>query len=345
MRTAKYPIWSVKPLGDVMKRVIIHAGQYKTGSTSIQKMMWSSRKALLKHGVLYPESFVRDSAHFLITDLLRQEFRDSSFSVDLQPLREELESSSANIAVISCEALSGATVRRFAPELMQYMWGRLVDLFKGFEVRVVFYVRRQDESVDSRIIQEIKGQSRKSNINHEAFLYENSSLNYYYFTQQLGKTFGADKVDVRLYDRVSLFNADVRYDFLDYLKLTNTITVNVNEDNVSPSSKLIAFFRIVNALNLDDEVYEEIRKSVWSELTASSSKAIVLGYAERRRIMEFFRPSNEKFIGECVHGDMKDRYSEVFNRKEKDVVPNVAMDGVEAMSLFKRMGLGLVKAG
>lgn len=328
-----------------MKRVIIHVGQYKTGSTSIQKMLWTSRNELLRHGVCYPESFVRDSAHFLITDMLRQEFREPLFSVDLQPLRDEIDSSPAKCAVISCETLSGATVRRFAPDMMQHMWRRLAKLFKGLDVRVVFYVRRQDESVDSRIIQEIKGQSRKSNINHEAFLYRNSSLNYYYFTQLLRKTFGVGKVDVRLYDRGSLLNADVRYDFLDYIGVTNAISVALDEDNVSPSSRLIAFFRIINTLNLEDAVYADIRKMVWSEFAAiDSSKAVVLGQDERRQIMEFFRPCNEQFVEECVPEDMRKRFSEVLYRKEKEVVANVAMDGVEAMRLFKRMGLGLVNA-
>lgn len=328
-----------------MKRVIIHVGQYKTGSTSIQKMLWSSRYELLRHGILYPESFVRDSAHFLITDMLRQEFREPLYSVDLQPLRDEIDSSPAKMAVISCETLSGATVRRFAPDMMQLMWQRLANLFKGLDVRVVFYVRRQDESVDSRIIQEIKGQSRKSNINHEAFLYRNSSLNYYYFTQLLRRAFGEDKVDVRLYDRGSLFNSDVRYDFLEYLGVGNAISVSVNEDNVSPSSRLIAFFRIINALNLDEAVYADIRKMVWRDLAAlDSTKAVVLGQEERRQTMEFFRSSNEKFVDECVPEDMRPGFSAVLYRKEKDVVSNVAMDGVEAMRLFKRMGLGLVNA-
>lgn len=342
-----FPLLLLTSSGDAMKKVVIHVGQYKTGTTSIQKMMWSSRDELLDNDVLYPEAFVRDSAHFLVTDLLRQEFRDKSLKVDFSSLREEIESSAAATAVISCEALSGATVRRFAPEMMQYMWRRLADALIGFDVRVVFYVRRQDESVDSRIIQEIKGQSRKSNINHEAFLYANSSLNYHYFTLLLAKVFGMENVDVRLYDRGSLVNSDVRSDFLSYLDLTqDLITITEDEDNVSPSSTLIALYRVINSLDLDEQVYEELRKWAWREAgLADNRKAVVIGLEQRRDIMRYYRRSNELFIQECVSPESQSIYEDVLFQDEKELIPNVQMDGVEVMQMLKRMGMGMVKAG
>lgn len=341
-----YPVLLVMFLGDEMKKVILHVGQYKTGTTSIQKMMWSSRDKLLEQDILYPESFVRDSAHFLITDRLRQEFRDKLLNVDLTALRKEIEVSPASTVVISCEALSGATVRRFAPEMMQYMWRRLAEALSGFDVRVVFYIRRQDESVDSRIIQEIKGQSRKSIINYEAFLYANSSLNYHYFTFLLAKVFGLNNLDVRLYDRGVLVDADVRRDFLDYLGVPRgSIAVTEDEDNVSPSSTLIALYRVINALEVDEQVYDELKKWVWREAgKGDDRKAVVIGQEQRQEIMRYFKHYNEKFIQECVSPAMQATYADVLFRDEKNVIPNVQVDVVDVMHMFRRMGLGMVKA-
>ncbi len=330
----------------LMKKVILHVGQYKTGTTSIQKMMWASRCQLLESGVLYPRAFIRDGAHFLITDSLRKSFREPSLQVALDPLREEIESSRAGTAVISCETLSGATVRRFAPEMMLYMWQRLLELFDGCDVRVLFYVRRQDESIDSRIIQEIKGQSKKSFIDYEGFLYPTSSLNYRFFYEQLEQVFGKGMVDVRLYDRKYLIQSDVRYDFINYLGLPEEcVSVPDYEDNVSPSSKLIALYRVINSMSLDDNAYSSICQGLWKEfgITGRGGKAVALCRHDRERIMAFYRDSNSRFVEDCVQEDARDSFAEVLFRSENSAVSNVWIDGVDAVKFLKSKGFGFVK--
>ena len=329
----------------VMKRVIIHVGQYKTGSTSIQKLLWGARSELLAQGILYPQAFVRDGAHFMITDLLRREFREQSRCVDLEPLREEVLGSPAQTAVISCEPLSGATVRRFAPEMMQYIWKRIAELFHDCDIRVVAYIRRQDDSIDSRIIQEIKGLSRKSNIEYSPFLYTKSSLNYHYFTHLLEGGFGSGKVDCRLYDRRFLHNGDVRYDFLEYLGVPGgVIDVPTKEDNVSPSAKLVAFYRFVNALSLSEGDYEQVTAGVWQGFCgADEPKAVILGVRERKEVMQYFQRSNEEFIAECVADENKDMFADVLLGEVRRIESNVFMDCVEAVRMLAGKGYEVTK--
>jgi hypothetical protein len=324
----------------VMKKIILHVGQYKTGSTSVQKLLWGARKELKEYGILYPDSFGRDGAHFQITDLLRKEFRGQSERVDLEPLREEVMGSPAHTAVISCEPLSGATVRRFAPEMMQYMWERLAHLFHDCEVRVLVYMRRQDDSIDSRIIQEIKGQSRKSGLDYAPFLYAKSSLNYHYFTRLLEETFGTGRVDCRLYDRRFLCNGDVRYDILAYLGIAeDAIVMPDSEDNVSPSAKLVAFYRFVNALNLGDEDYERITSGIWQGFCgADESKAVVLDSEARKEVMRFFQPCNEAFIAECVAEEYREMFAAALLGAVREVESNVFMDCVDAVRLLADKG-------
>lgn len=328
-----------------MKKVIIHVGQYKTGSTSIQKLMWEGRNKLLARGVLYPHSFVRDCAHFLITDLLRKEYHNPNKSVQLNPLREEIEKTSVNTVVISCESLSGATVRWFAPDMMKFMWQRLVDELDGFDLRVMFYVRRQDESINSRIIQEIKGQARKSSIEYEPFLYKKSSLNYYYFYGLLERIFGKGSVDIRIYDRNNLVNADVRHDFMEYLGLDgDVINVQHNDDNVAPSAKLVGFYRVVNSMRLESGDYEIVNNGLWRELSsAESPRAVILGTKERAHIMSYFRESNNMFVSDCVSDKHKKLYEEIFTAPPMSVESNVFIDAVEALEILGRKGFRPVR--
>jgi len=329
----------------VMKKIILHVGQYKTGSTSIQKLLWGARKELKEYGILYPDSFGRDGAHFQITDLLRKEFHNTGPHVDLSPLRDEIDGSAAEVVVISCEPLSGATVRWFGPEMMRYIWQRVLDLLQGFDVRVVCYVRRQDESIDSRIVQEIKGQSRRSAIDYEAFLYPKSSLNYHYFFHQMESLFGAGKVDVRLYDRKYLQNGDVRCDFLDYLGLSDVgFPVPDVEDNVSPSAKLVAFYRVLNSLKLDPDDYASLIAGLWREFGARDGvKAVVLGAEERGRVMAYFKESNRQFVEEYVPKEHRQVYAECFGRDVKNLESNIYMDCMEAWQILKRKGFEIRK--
>lgn len=46
-----------------MKRLIVHLGSYKTGTSSIQNLCFEHRDLLRQHGVLYPETGVRHEPH------------------------------------------------------------------------------------------------------------------------------------------------------------------------------------------------------------------------------------------------------------------------------------------
>jgi hypothetical protein len=94
----------------MLKRVYLHIGLPKTGTTAVQEMLWHNRDALAAAGVCYP-SYVY-AAHFLAAiDLQPQRYRDW-----LEPLSEgawdrlaEHVGSWPGTSVISCELLATAT--------------------------------------------------------------------------------------------------------------------------------------------------------------------------------------------------------------------------------------------
>lgn len=56
------------------KKIILHIGLPKTGSTALQQALYQSREALLRQGVLYPEQVHRrdDPKHNFVLDLVRK---------------------------------------------------------------------------------------------------------------------------------------------------------------------------------------------------------------------------------------------------------------------------------
>src|SRR5690606_33106823 len=57
------------------KKVILHIGLPKTGSTALQQALYQNREELLRQGVLYPAQVHRagDPKHNFVLDLLRNE--------------------------------------------------------------------------------------------------------------------------------------------------------------------------------------------------------------------------------------------------------------------------------
>lgn len=153
------------------RRVVLHIGMGKTGTTSIQALCNVNRDLLGRHGVLYPASPGRNRHTRLglamqddadpprqSVDWQRQEVSQPS---ELRPimeaeLRAEIGASDAHTVLLSDEALLIAeeTAQRRVRDLLDQIASR---------VRVVAYVRRQDEHLCSRYQQTVKlaGETRR----------------------------------------------------------------------------------------------------------------------------------------------------------------------------------------
>ena len=131
------------------KKLYIHIGRPKVGSTAIQSFLKTNRKTLLENGILYPAAGERQNAsHQLASVLLREAERKQ----DLNPaeslyrdLIAEIESSAASTCVISSENFYFVQPKRVAEALE----GK-------YDVKIICYVRRQDEVLVSSYIQELR---------------------------------------------------------------------------------------------------------------------------------------------------------------------------------------------
>ncbi|MGG7566154.1 glycosyltransferase family 2 protein [Rhodovulum sp. DZ06] len=95
--------------GGAKPRLLLHVGLTKTGSTSLQNFFELNRARLMDRGVIYPEAGVyreegtdRGSGHNMA---LREVFRDGPRPV-FDAMCEEILSSGASLAIVSCENLS-----------------------------------------------------------------------------------------------------------------------------------------------------------------------------------------------------------------------------------------------
>lgn len=139
-----------------MKKVFIHVGVGKTGSTAIQHFLGSSAGRLLELGYLYPESLGRGHAN--IVQVFRsdeQVLNSPSFKkqqtyknpaelreATLKSFRDEMESCDAPNTIIVNETIYSLPVESF---------DRLVDFLRSFfdKIVLIMYLRRHEDLIIS----------------------------------------------------------------------------------------------------------------------------------------------------------------------------------------------------
>lgn len=139
---------------------VLHAGAYKTATSTIQTLMMANREDLLqRHGVLYPLATTRrntgsanphSQAHHLLYHVLNSEGRGvDPVKVCEQAgrLAEEIEQSGAKIVAISTELFASAPSEQKQA---------LVEMLAPARLRILYTVRRPDDYVESMLNQAYK---------------------------------------------------------------------------------------------------------------------------------------------------------------------------------------------
>lgn len=136
---------------DVKKRLIIHIGMHKTGSSSVQRYFSRNRAVLRRMGLCYPRSIgaagERQPKHAALFDAISHEADFNAPHPALGPsgaliekIAAEIEAAPGRLAVLSAEGLSGER-----PVFAK----ALAPLGARFDATIVMFLRRQDHWVES----------------------------------------------------------------------------------------------------------------------------------------------------------------------------------------------------
>lgn len=201
--------------------VVLHIGCEKTGTTSIQQFLRRNRAALARQGLLYPRApgKVRhiELGLYALPDasMPRSRFwRRGGYSTPEEfrnrlrgDLAREIAASDASTVVLSDEALC-----RVAPPAIR----RLRDLVAGLAgpLRVIVYLRRQDDHLASRYQQAVKvGEVRTLDV------WSRQDFSHLYdYTALLAKwqqAYRPASITVRPFERDRFPDGSLTQDFLD----------------------------------------------------------------------------------------------------------------------------------
>ena len=163
----------------------IHIGIPKTGTTYIQSLLQKRRKALLKHGILYPLAGLHGSGHSaLAASYLSEETKafmrkSNIFASDKSSLQIRdnilyeygLMKNKKGAVIVSAEGLAitdPAGVERIAKDYLPY-----------FDIQIIVFLRRQDFMAESSRSQAYRVNQKNYNT-RDAFNPCSINLNYTY---------------------------------------------------------------------------------------------------------------------------------------------------------------------
>jgi len=163
-----------------MRKLVVHAGQHKTGTSAIQMFWLENRDVLLQLGYLYPKSGMNRNGNHkgLIQSILNEPCR-ALFEHAKTDLIAELEKNPDATVVVSAEYLERFLVSE----------GRRKQIMSSFKtlashIQIVVYIRPELEKINSAFVQGVK--SFKNHTSFKDFALSRASQigeNYRQFSQ------------------------------------------------------------------------------------------------------------------------------------------------------------------
>lgn len=308
-----------------MKTLYVHIETPKTATKAIQNFCWENPKVLEKYGYCYPDLHELcpwctkvKNGHFLVNPFAIEE-KEQRQRAEQELYRRGMDLVTALFCVYDNVILSDEGIYRDTYKRRRSLWQELKEDGEkyGFCVKVVVYLRRQDEWLVSVWNQNVKlGNESVSNKTWEEFIAqqgESRQLNYFKKLEFISDVLGKDHVIVRRYEPGYFYGGTIYEDFLHAvgLKFTEEYIISKEERNLSLTGNTQEIMRIINGVTrLDEEDMNFIRNILHrdEQISKEMYPSCLFSVRERKKIINTYRRSNrlvaEKYLGEPAGTDL-----------------------------------------
>lgn len=282
------------------KRLLLHIGATKTGSSALQHALFTARDALREAGVHYSERGVVSFAHHLLfaalepgevwtihADRLPAD-RAAFFRETAAAIRDEAAAHGCDTILLSSEYLWGV----FDPPL----YAAVRDAFDGLAIELCCFLRRQDEWIVSSYLQAVKHGESRDFRDWYAWVETSDPIGFDYFAviDRWAKGLAARGVNIAIYGRKA--RCDVVAAFCDATGLPGVATqIGEKLVNPSPNRRGLELLLAVNRSDLDVADKADLRRAIARSYAARpGAQAVALDPDLHERIIARGRQVNAR---------------------------------------------------
>ena len=249
-----------------MATIYLHIGAPKTATSTLQTVLSKSYERLLKEGVLYPRTMRSADAHHVLACDLIEKYQGSPMPnvwYGTQPRGQGWESLQAEIkhhksaiesVVISSELFFGQVKK------LESMLEDVSTYLRGHEIRVIVYLRRQDQLYSSFYNQDVKGVRQWPGSAYQFYethqIFEND---YHCMLGVWSKVFGKKHIIIRPFESEQWLNGDIVQDFCTLVGV-KPFTSAYKDQNESLGMTQLYVKRCLNKIGFDKKDNDAVLK-------------------------------------------------------------------------------------
>lgn len=297
-----------------MKNLYIHIGMPKTGSSAIQAFLACNNDKLKTVDYCYPwhpgfgQAFQTSAGN---ATSLHHWILDKNFD----ELVTKINSLPQNNIILSSEILFHTA--RLHPKSFS-------EALKGFNIKVICYIRKIDDLIDSCVNQLVKNHGMTDYSDLETIINDHD---YATTLIELSKHIDKKLIDVRIYDRSKFTNNDIYEDILEATDLNKLLSKNKltePEKKINPSLVPEAFEirKHLNSIKFntanDQSKYTFNGVLALYSVNAKKTKFSILTKEERLKVFKLFE-NREIELNRVFFGRENRIFSEITDIKKPDV--------------------------
>jgi hypothetical protein len=218
---------------------ILHIGRHKTGTSSLQHFLSDNAASFARSGVLYPRALRPSVAHHELAYLCNDRLYSQLPLGEQHRLLESLTALQAEMAGSEHVLLSSEAFQNVQPQRVAQHLGR--------DLTIVVYLREQFQYLVSAYAQAVQNQKITVSLReYERHLFR---ADYERFLAPWVQVFGESRVMVRLFERDTLLEGDIRTDFIRSIGIPVDLIGHVRQarrHNMSIGGALLDFKRRLN---------------------------------------------------------------------------------------------------
>lgn len=274
-------------------KLYLHIGIGKTGTTSIQNLLQANKKNLADKKFFYPNTV--------------QNFQLAINGIPQMPKEVELlykkviieyNKKNCNTMILSCE--------RFVFCRENYI-RKVSEIFKDWDVKIIFYVRKQDNLLLSDFLQKIKAGTLLNPSFDDFFKHNGNAFKYMTRIRPWKEFFGKENIITRVYD-----DPNIKKDVcLDFNKIVGIESIMKENKIINSNSSIISEYVKLTILVNSHVKNENLKNSLMNEIILLSNK-----FKSATNKIKLEQNDDQKYITEYYLSDNK-IFSEEFLSQEQ----------------------------